>query len=258
MPESDKVVFAKKELAGSRLRCLMFTSGSRDQVAARLTELIRPLATVDARIHKWMPRGFLSKWEAQLGRTDVFLTDSQREQLLGWWLVKRRGAQTPNWDIVSECQTSEGRPGLLLVEAKAHERELGADDTCKSGDPDNRKNIGEKLSKASEELEKLLPGWNLGSRPHYQLSNRFAWSWQLAKMGVPVILVYLGFLNANEMSKAGQSAFATHEAWVNRVLEYAGGTVPPEAWRSSTTAPEGASFRAILRSVQVDFDVHEG
>jgi len=258
MPRREKVVLAKKELAGSRLRCLEFTSGSRDQVAARLTELMSPHGTVDARAHRWMPQGFLSKWEAQLGRTNAFLTADQREQSLKWWLVKRRGAQTPNWDIVSECQMSDGEPGLLLVEAKAHDRELGADDTCKSGNPDNRKNIGEKLSKASDELEKLLPGWNLASQPHYQLSNRFAWSWQLAKMGVPVVLVYLGFLNANEMSKAGQSAFATHEAWVSRVLEYAGGTIPPEAWRLSIVAPEGASFRAVLRSVQVDFDVHEG
>jgi hypothetical protein len=30
----------------------------------------------------------------------------------------------------------------------------------------------------------------------YQMSNRFAWSWKLASVGVPVVLVYLGFVGA--------------------------------------------------------------
>lgn len=35
------------------------------------------------------------------------------------------------------------------------------------------------------------------------MSNRFAWAWKLATMEVPVVLVYLGFLNATEMGDQG-------------------------------------------------------
>ena len=42
--------------------------------------------------------------------------------------------------------------------------------------------------------------WGLLRDHHYQLANRFAWSWKLALVGVPVVLVYHGFLNAQEMA----------------------------------------------------------
>ena len=41
-------------------------------------------------------------------------------------------------------------------------------------------------------------------RNHYSLCNRVAWAWKLAQLGVPVVWVYLGFLNATEMLDQGQ------------------------------------------------------
>ena len=63
----------------------------------------------------------------------------------------------------------------------------------------NHNQIGDAIQQANHGLEPLLPGWDLSRDSHYQLSNRFAWSWKIASMGVPVVLVYLGFLNADEM-----------------------------------------------------------
>jgi hypothetical protein len=41
--------------------------------------------------------------------------------------------------------------------------------------------------------------WHISRDSHYQISNRFAWSWKLTQLGIPVVLVYLGFLNASDM-----------------------------------------------------------
>ena len=46
------------------------------------------------------------------------------------------------------------------------------------------------------------------------MANRFAWSWKLTELGYPVILVYLGFLRAEEMQKGGeQEPFDNHAHW---------------------------------------------
>ena len=60
------------------------------------------------------------------------------------------------------------------------------------------------MSEANQALNQTLPGWALSSKRHYQLSNRFAWAWKLADLRLPVVLVYLGFLKANEMRKYGE------------------------------------------------------
>ena len=45
--------------------------------------------------------------------------------------------------------------------------------------------------------------WGLSRDHHYRFSNRFAWSWKLATFGLLAVLVYLGFLNAQEMADEG-------------------------------------------------------
>ena len=41
--------------------------------------------------------------------------------------------------------------------------------------------------------------WALSHERRYQMANRIAWSRKLTELGYPVILVYLGFLRAEEM-----------------------------------------------------------
>lgn len=199
-------------LRGSLMRCLMLTSGSAAQVAGRLETMAAPHVVVppDA---VFMPRGFRYPVEARLGVSPEFLTASQRSELVEWWLAD--GFSVPNWDIVSTCQI-EGRPGLLLVEAKAHWAEVKVADACGSTHAPNCERIAQAISQANTGLNSLLPGWGLQANSHYQLCNRFAWAWELASMGVPVVLVYLGFLNADEMADNGRS-FTSLRDWAECV-----------------------------------------
>jgi hypothetical protein len=69
--------------------------------------------------------------------------------------------------------------------------------------------------------------WALSRDWNYQMSNRFAWAWKLADLGIPVILVHLGFLNAHEMNDKGRP-FADHEDWTRAVMRHSQALFPAE------------------------------
>jgi hypothetical protein len=178
-----------------------------------------------------------------------FLTPEICEYLTSWWLVNRRRANTPNWDIVSTC-TIEGREGLILVEAKAHDKE--SDCTGKlPGDEDNHEKIGTAIRQANSALNATCPGWAISRDSHYQLSNRFAWTWKVASLGVPVILVYLGFLHADEMARRGKP-FISNRGWRSAVLEHGAKLVPEHAWETGLQT-SGATIRATIRSLELQW-----
>jgi hypothetical protein len=146
---------------------------------------------------------------------------------------------TPNWDIASTC-TIDGKRGLLLVEAKAHHKKLKQDDCC--GARKNFERIGEAVRAANDGLNKVANGWNLSHKSHYQLCNRFAWSWKLTILGIPVVLVYLGFLNADEMSES----FPDAQSWDNAVHNYARGFVPESVWGRKLMLDDAPIYPLIL------------
>ena len=237
-----------RQRRGSRLRCLLLTHGSGQEVAGRLTGLAQPHADVDPARHVWMPRGFEDTTEARLGRDLSFLTAGQRESVTSWWLARRRGANTPNWDIACTA-TVGGQEGLILIEAKAHSDELKVDGK-KPGNEENHRQIGAAIQEANAALNAILPGWSLSRDSHYQLANRFAWSWKIASLGVPVVLVYLGFLQAEEMRDQGEP-FADQDAWESCVKEWSRGIVPEAAWAEPLSV-QGTPLRPLLRSLEVD------
>jgi len=245
---NDKMTFDKKELRGSRLRCLMLTSIPRNQVARCLTELVQPYGVVDATRDQWMPGGFLEPDEAKLGETPGFLSEEQRKEVTTWWLKVTRNANTPNWDIVSTCKM-QGQPGLILVEAKAYDKELKQNDKCNSSNADNLEQIGKAIREANAGLNTILPGWGLSQDSHYQLCNRFAWSWKIATLGVPVLLVYFGFLNAEEMADQGEPFHSTDE-WADLVRGHAHGIVPDCAWKTRLEI-NGTPMCALIRAVDL-------
>jgi hypothetical protein len=51
------------------------------------------------------------------------------------------------------------------------------------------------------------------------MSNRFAWTWKLTECGIPVVLVYLGFLNASEMADLGEP-FSSQDSWEALVMTH--------------------------------------
>ncbi len=248
---------------GSFPRCLLFMEGNRAVVADRLTKLVGlPEARVKAEDF-WMPRGLPvlkadGKWDMNpieeailldsAGDSRRFLSPDQREKLTTWWLA-RKARNTPNWDIASTC-TIEGKPGLLLVEAKAHEKELKEDGKPRDKDSSegsmaNHEQIGRAIAQASAELNKAMAGWNLSRDSHYQLANRFAWAWKIASMGVPVVLVYLGFLGATDVSDLGKP-FADCADWTGVVLEHSRGIVPEGVWAGEIKVG-GVAIRPLVR-----------
>lgn len=261
---------ATRDSVGSRARCVQLTQGSPEVVAANLAKLTNGLAEIDPHRDFWMPRNG-QLLEARLRTAYKLLSEEKRSTLTRWWLAVPERANTPNWDIASTAKI-DGVKGLLLVEAKAYTSELaksgkphwrrakGLDDNeaarSREAHERNAAQIQEACRQASAALNDILPGdWNLSTKSHYQLRNRFAWSWKLASLGVPVVLVYLGFLNANEMTPPGNT-FSSLEDWKACMETHAAGTVPNKAW--GATLKINAAMRALLCVREVELPVPDG
>ncbi len=253
MPARNKsVTIPEIDFYGSRMRCMLLTHQPDEVVAERLTGLVSPFAVVDPYSDHWAPGGFTDPDEIQLDTEGDFLTTEQQQELSDWWLEVPRGARTPTWDIVSSC-TVDGRPGLMLVEAKAHVAEMDPAGKRVPESPNGLKNhskVDAALVDSSQSLNAILPGFSLSIDSHYQLCNRFAWSWKLASMGVPVVLVYLGFLNAGDMAHRKQEILESDSAWERAVLRYANGVVPELAWQQ-TLDIGGTPLIPLIRSMDM-------
>lgn len=239
-------------------------------VSARLTELVGlPEVTVSPTDH-WMPYGkpiltTVGQWdtapaaEARLERDDGFVSHVLQRQLRDWWLASNNCANTPNWDLASTCHI-DGKKGLLLVEAKAHAAELSPDgkpppEPNSANSKANHRRIGEAIQQANAGLRRATGGsWNLSRDHHYQLSNRFAWTWKLAMLGVPTVLVYLAFLKAEEMS----GWFRTKGDWERQLRDHASDVVDTSGWDEQHVV-NGTPLIPLIRAVHEPFTpLHEG
>jgi hypothetical protein len=222
-----------KERRGSKPRCHRLTSGTEEEVARRLTSFIHPLGRVSA-FDKWMPIGFEATEEAQLHRAGRLIeSPSDRDALKNWWLADPRpSSRTPTWDIASTC-TIDGRRGLALMEAKAHEAEL-INETCgkrfdKGSSEANHCRIGRAIAEANEGLRLATKtDWHLSSAHCYQMSNRFAWAWKLCSLGYPIALAYLGFIGATEIPET--TPFRRDIDWHESVKAHSARLFPFHIW----------------------------
>jgi hypothetical protein len=190
--------------------------------------------------------------EAKLGDSEGFLPMGQRKEVTKWWLAVRERANTPNWDMASTCTIGD-KPGLLLVEAKAHDAELKKDGKprdkdASSGSFKNHEKIGRAIGEASAELENAIKGWKLSRDSHYQLANRFAWAWKIASMGVPVALVYLGFVGAADVKNPPRlgEPFVNCADWTRVLLEHSRGVVPEGVWGGEIKVG-GVAIKPLIR-----------
>jgi hypothetical protein len=250
----------EKQQTGSKVRCHLLTHGTKGEVAQRLTALIKPFGEVLA-TDSWMPDGFTQCDEAQLHTAERIITDPKlRSSLLSWWLEVpgTRRTTTPNWDIASTCSV-HGKRGLLLIEAKAHDAELrneergkplGAEDG-KGVSNDSRRNhvkIGACIQDASLALsEQTRLVWALSRDWNYQMANRFTWAWKLTEFGIPVILIYLGFIGCDEMRKgSAQRPIIDQEDWQQMVQGHSQPLVPREIWNQEWHV-HSQSFIPLIR-----------
>lgn len=243
-----------KARRGGKPRCHLLTHGARHGVAECLTHLTEPWGLVRPD-DNWMPQGFEDREEAQLHRASRLLPRTVRASLRSWWLAASPSyATTPNWDIASTCLIG-AQEGLLLIEAKAHDEELNKEEAGKKlhsnasdGSRKNHEQIGRAIQEANIGLNATIPGWSLSRDSHYQMSNRFAWAWKLTDLGIPVILVYLGFLNATEMADIG-NPFATGSDWETLVNSHSEPLFPAAVWDQKWKL-NGQSFIPLIRSVE--------
>ena len=245
-----------KARRGSKARCHLLTDGPREKIAALLTTFAQPWATV-APTDAWLPNGFIDHTEAQLGRAAGLLGGDVRSQIESWWLALRSSrAQTPNWDLASTCEI-DGRKGLLLIEAKAHDSELRREAVGKRLKPDasvgserNHENIARCIEEANAGLRAATgTGWHLSRDRAYQMSNRFASAWKLTTLGLPVVLVYLGFLNAIEMRDLGRP-FAGQDDWESLVRQQSGALFPGSVWGCAWQV-SGQKLVPLIRSYEL-------
>lgn len=186
---------------------------------------------------------------------------SFKEDIVGWWLKHPKGANTPNWDIACIAEI-DGRSGLILVEAKAHKNEFSnSPKKTKNSDShnskENHKNILKRIRDASKELSSMSGiEFNLNDQSPYQLANRFAWSWYLSTKGIPIVLMYLGFIEATEME--GRKLFSNHDDFVKAVVDHGKGDdkhecVPGEAWKQNPLYDKNnALMYSIIRTMKMD------
>jgi hypothetical protein len=261
MTHQGILTLREKQRTGSKPRCHLLTDGTASEVANRLTAIIQPWGEVSA-ADAWMPEGFSRLEEAQLHKAYRLIPDpARRRALRDWWLAVSRGdnTTTPNWDVASTC-TVRGTPGLLLIEAKAHDYELRKEECGKSvpvddsrDEPSNSQRNHQQIAACIQDVTRSLSEqtrlpWHLSTDSHYQMSNRFAWSWKLTELGIPVILVYLGFLNCDEMHDPPTTfAFSCREDWERVVKAHNLSLFPECVWNKKCDVNRQA-FIPLIRT----------
>lgn len=175
-----------------------------------------------------MPCGHAAPREARLDTFGRAWKPGQRarKELADWWLRHRKGANTPNWDLLVTCHI-EGRAGLVLVEAKANRLELSRAGKSLRGDLssrsiENHEHIAEALRLATEGWRAVDSRVTLSRDSRYQLANRVAFTWKLATLEIPVVLVYLGFTGDAGM----REFFRDQGAWDAAFEDYRLGVFP--------------------------------
>ena len=156
----------------------------------------------------------------------------------------------------------EGKRGLLLVEAKAHDEELNLEKAGKKRGKSESKNslrnrvqISECIRQANQALsaETQMP-WSLSIEHNYQMSNRFAWAWKLTELGMPVILVYLGFLKAAEMKDRG-IPLNDQAIWTGLVISHSRPLFPSQIWNQRWTL-NGQAFIPLIKTIDLSLDLN--
>jgi hypothetical protein len=105
------------------------------------------------------------------------------------------------------------------------------------------------IDHARAELDRVAPGILIARDTHYQLSNRVAVAWKLASLGVPVVLIYLGFTGDEGIRDAGEP-FKDEPHWIKVMDEYMK-PVLPTGFTDRDIPCGKAAFRMIVRARKV-------
>jgi len=221
-------------------------------------------ADASASIHpndKWQPFGKANKDACRELEIPAFCAKHFADlplnsSLKHWWLPPQADGKTrkgATWDLLSSC-TIKGKKGLLLVEAKAHANELKYSGksllpTASIQSQLNHEHIRRNLNEVSDKLnESTGGGFDLSIDSHYQLANRLAWAWKLADCGVPVVLLYLGFIG-DTYFRSDYLKDADH--WQRAMGTYMHGVVPKDLPGRTISGQAGGSFTLLVKSLPI-------
>lgn len=241
---------------GSRKHVLDLLEGCEFGARMALALAGTPVRLADAPCPRPTSRKNKAEWSEDDAET--YLT---RHPVKGWsgslpacWWVKGRGTR-PTWDLLCHVLVSE-KPGLLLVEAKAHESELDwvgkrLSPSAKLASKNNHTQISDCIKDADVALNKLCDGvFNLDVRSHYQLANRIAYAWKLADCGLPVVLLYLGF-TGDSYFKGDYIRDDPH--WQRVMGGYLQGVVSQQFPERVHDLYSGGSIQLLVRSLPVAY-----
>jgi hypothetical protein len=102
------------------------------------------------------------------------------------------------------------------------------------------------IGEARIALGDSLAGVGISADAYYQLSNRIAVVWWLGRSGVPVILMYLGFLNDDRVG----TGVVDDDEWRRHFSAHCERVLPLIAIGSMATAGE-SRFRLVVHSRSV-------
>ena len=179
------------------------------------------------------------------------------EKTKHWWLPRQpggRGGKGATWDLLSTV-TIGGKRGLLLVEAKAHETELlisgkSLKSFASVQSKINHEHISNRLTEISESLNRATDGgFSLSIDTNFQLANRVAWGWKLAESGVPVVLLYLGFIGDTHFRS---DYFRDSDHWQRAMDDYMSGVLPPDLPSRVIQGKDGGSLAILVKSLPIE------
>jgi len=272
---TGNISFEQNDLGwdGSQMRCLLLTSMGRASLRDTLMQVInqtKEYANIKILDNfEYYPKGIVNPKEIELDKQLIPIDHSIKYcyELYKWWLgdTKKR-ERTPVWDMAVTAEI-DNTPGLILIEAKAHEGELNKEKKGKDKPSASRESMAnhERIGKAIDEARE---GLNRASQSDkikidrdmcYQMSNRLAFAWKLARLGIPAVLIYLGFENTTEMIDGRKNRLLkNYEQWKRTVNEHSK-MIGFDLWEIPITvevenAKETVNIYPMIRSVDIKLE----
>ena len=205
---------------------------------------------------KFLP---LSKNKPKKPNLNNFLAQNYSKEMgadfLKWWLkYPGPSAITPMFDIISTC-TIDGKKGILLVEGRVNTGELfynGIKKILSNLKTDNvmanQVSVAKAIKEANTGINKTVKGVELSTENCYHLSSRISEAWWLANKGIPVILLYVGFLNYEKLSYKKHKVFTTDAEWQDLFKKHTEKVGVDKLLEKSIDCG-AASFTTIVRSI---------
>ncbi len=116
--------------------------------------------------------------------------------------------------------------------------------------------IGDAISEARGALSHFCSSISISRDTHYQLSNRIAYTWKLASVGIPTILLYLGFINDPAWMPQNDH-FGTKHNWLEAMQCYFAEVGANELLaKKKVTLANGVSMHFLVDIIDLETQKH--